>query len=297
VINYPPDRRILEQATEQDLPNAVLVRDLVRVVEVLNLKRQGFFGKHSVLAGSMALRSFGSPRFTVYDADFATSSEVVDPPTAMKGKLAYRDDDLEISASDLTPHDAGGTAWKSAPVVFEPVFTSLVPQPSDRTFKVDVSFRGLQMPGLEVPLRVPYELDIWDHEPAVFVMDPHEIVADKILGWCVHRLLKHYADLGYVALASHPEAKPRGIDLDYSTARDVTAAKLEAMRRLQPSLYAPFPNVDALIGELARPLPVNRNEWTAITYVRSARDRLAPELVVRAVREVLAEGLRRAGRR
>jgi hypothetical protein len=95
VISYPPDRSISEQATAQDLPEAVLVRDLVRVVEVLNLKEQGFFGKDSVLAGSMGLRCFGSPRFTVYDADFATSSEAVNPPTEMKKKLAYRDDELE----------------------------------------------------------------------------------------------------------------------------------------------------------------------------------------------------------
>lgn len=297
VINYPPDRKIVEQATEHGLPNEVLVRDLVRVVEVLNLKEQGFFGTDSVLAGSMALRSFGSPRFTVYDADFATSSDVVDPPTEMKRKLAYRDDDLEITPADLVPHDPRGSAWKSAPISFEPVFTSLVPRPDDRTFKADISFRGLQLPGREVPLRVPYELGIWDDEPTVFVMDPHEIVAEKILGWCAHRLVKHYTDLGYIALVSQPGAKPRAIDLDFGTAREVTAAKLEAMRTLQPDRYADFPNVDALIGELAKPPRVDPGQWASILYIRSFQSRLAPDLIVRAVRDVLAVGLRRAGPR
>ena len=209
VIEYPDDRPIAEQASAHALPEPVLVRDLVRVVEVLNLKNQGFFSKDSVLAGSMALRCFGSPRFTVYDADFSTSSQTVDPPTAMKKMLNYRDDELEITAADLVPHDQGGTAWKSAPITFEPVFTSLVPNAEERTFKADVSFRGLLLPGWEVPLLVPYDLDIWQEEPLVFVMDPHETVAEKILGWCVHRNVKHYADLAYIALVSQAEPPAR----------------------------------------------------------------------------------------
>lgn len=297
MIEYPDDRPIAEQASAHALPEPVLVRDLVRVVEVLNLKNQGFFSKDSVLAGSMALRCFGSPRFTVYDADFSTSSQTVDPPTAMKKMLNYRDDELEITAADLVPHDQGGTAWKSAPITFEPVFTSLVPNAEERTFKADVSFRGLLLPGWEVPLLVPYDLDIWQEEPLVFVMDPHETVAEKILGWCVHRNVKHYADLAYIALVSQAEPPARPIELDYRKTREVTAAKLETMRALQPDFYAPFPSVDGLVGDLAKPPQLDKRQLMDIMYLRAHRDRFKPEIISRAVREILAAGLRRAAPR
>lgn len=69
------------------------------------------------------------------------------------------------------------------------------------------------------------------------------------------------------------------------------------MRRLQPDTYADFPHVDALIGDLARPPRVDPGQWTSLMYIRSARTRLAPDLIIRAVRDVLTVGMRRAGPR
>jgi hypothetical protein len=297
MINYPVDRAISEQTQIHGLSEPVVVRDLVRVVEVLNLKQQGFFNKDSVLAGSMALRCFGSPRFTVYDADFSTSSETVDPRTEIEEMLRYRDDELEIVPAALVPHDERGTAWKSAPIAYVPVFTGLVPNDGDRNFKADISFRGLVLEGVEVPLTVPYDLDIWKDEPIVFVMDPHEILAEKVLGWCVHRQVKHYADLGFIALVSQPKAAHRLIELDYATARETLAAKLEAMRTIQPEIYASFQSVDGLIGDLAKPPRFDAKEWVKLMYLRAHRDRFKQDLVARAVREILVPGLRRAAPR
>lgn len=297
MIRYPRDPRIVEESQKHDIPEPVLVRDLVRVVEVLNLKEKEFFSERSVLAGSMALRCFGSPRFTVYDADFSTSTATVSPATAMKEKLTYRDEDLEIRPSDLVPHDEGGSSWKSAPIEFTPVFTALVPDPDDRTFKADVSFRGVLMDGLEIPLAVPYDLDIWDEERAVFVMDPHETVAEKVLGWCAHRLVKHYADLAYIALVSRRDAKNRTIELNYATAREVLSAKLDVMRKLQPDVYAAFPHVDALVGDLSKPPRLDATQWNRVMYVRSQRDRFTQKLIADAVTRILAPELRRAAPR
>jgi hypothetical protein len=96
MIDYPEDEQLREQATRHDLQMPVLIRDIVRVVEVLNLRAKQFFNKDSVLSGSMALRCFGSPRFTVYDADFSTSAETVDPPASMTDMLRYSDENLDI---------------------------------------------------------------------------------------------------------------------------------------------------------------------------------------------------------
>lgn len=292
MIKYPNDREIKAQSHEHDIPTSVLVRDLVRIVEVQNLTAQNFFGKNSVLAGSMALRCFGSPRFTVYDADFSTSEETVRPPTQMKTLLRYQDDDLEIEPADLVPHDELGTAWQSAPIKFMPAFTSLVPNPDDREFKADVSFRGLLLDGIELPLRMPYTLDIWEEEPTCYVMDPHETVAEKILGWCAHRLVKHYADLAFIAIVSHPESPTRNITLNYKDVRSTLADKLEAMAKIQPGTYAQFPDVNALIADLAKPPKFDRAQWLKIMYIRAQRDRFTQEFITQAVREILARNLR-----
>jgi hypothetical protein len=293
VIAYPDDRSIAAEADRHDIPEPVLVRDLVRVVEVLNLKAKDFFSERSVLAGSMALRCFDSPRFTVYDADFSTSSQAVNPATAMKDKLAYRDDDLEITPADLVPHDDGGTAWQSAPISFTPIFTSLAPDPDDRSFKADVSFRGMLLDGLEVPFKVPYELGIWEEDPAVFIMDPHETLAEKILGWCAHRQVKHYADLAYIALVSRP-GDSRLIELNHARAREVLDGKLSTLKNLQPNIYAAFPNIEALIDDLAQKPRFNSMQWAKIMYLRNKRDRFSQAHLAAAVIGILVPGLKGA---
>jgi hypothetical protein len=160
MIRYPPDRELLDRAQKLDIPALVLVRDLVRVVEILSLRERGFFSKKSVLAGSMALRCIESPRFTVYDADFSTNSDQVAPPTRMRELLSYEDRELEILPAKLLPHDEEGTAWKSEPIEFRPHFTRIQIPEADRSFKADVSFRGLVRDGVELPLRTPYELNL-----------------------------------------------------------------------------------------------------------------------------------------
>lgn len=293
MIDYPNDRAIAAAAEKHGIPAPVLVRDLVRVVEVLNLKNQDFFSRRSVLAGSMGLRCFDSPRFTIYDADFSTTSEAVNPPTAMKSKLAYSDEELEIAPADLHPRDERGTAWESKPVRFTPVFTSLIPEEDDRSFKVDVSFRGMLVDGLEVPFKLPYDLAIWDEDPVVWIMDPHETLAEKILGWCVHRLVKHYADLSYIAMVSRP-GDAQLLRLDYARAREVLDAKLAAMKRLQPAHYAGFSNVDALIADLAREPQLDSAQSADIMYLRNQRVRFTPALLTLAVTRILVPGLRGA---
>jgi hypothetical protein len=60
VIDYPDDRDVLAQARALGIPAPVLIRDIVRIVEVLNLRKENFFGPRGVLAGSMGLRVYGS---------------------------------------------------------------------------------------------------------------------------------------------------------------------------------------------------------------------------------------------
>jgi hypothetical protein len=285
VIGYPDDQVTEAEAIRHGIPDFVLIRDLVRIVEVLNLAKQDFFGTQSVLAGSMALRCFNTPRFTVYDADFATTVAAKRSRQEMRDMLRYADDDLEIAPAELTPHDAGGTAWKAEPITYLPAFTDLAPEDT-RAFKADISNRGLVLPGQEQQLRLPYDLGIWDEPPVVWIMDPHEIVAEKVLGWVVNRAAKHYADLAFLALAAQPEAGPL-LHLDGTTLRETLAAKLETMRKIQPDRYATLGSIEDVARALQMDPNFSADEWEKLVYLRARRDRFSQATLQRAVQTLL----------
>lgn len=169
---------------------------------------------------------------------------------------------------------------------------ALVPNPDDRNFKADVSFRGLVLPGLEQEFRIPYDLDIWPRAPSVFIMDPHETSAEKILGWCVNRRVKHYADLAFIALSAKLD-QPGMVSLDDRKLRDTLADKLDSVRALQPSKYADHPSIETLIDDLKRVPAINQKQWADIVYLRGKRDTFNQQLIIRAVREELVPRLER----
>src|SRR5665811_220184 len=72
-------------------------------------------------------------------------------------------------------------------------------------------------------------------------MDPHEIAAEKILGWAIHREVKHYADLAFIALAAQSNAGPL-LHLDGATLRDTLDAKLATMRQIPKLRPRPRPH-------------------------------------------------------
>jgi hypothetical protein len=299
MINYPGDRAIQAEAKEHGLGNVIVVRDLARIVEVLNLDEQDFFSADSVVAGSMALRCFNSPRFTIFDADFSTSQANIRPLEETREKFSYLDDDITIDASGLEPSDQRETLFKSDPIKFSPRFTQLASGDNDRRFKADVSTRGLELPGIKKPLVVPYDLGLWAAPPEIWVMDPHEILAEKILGWCADRLVKHYADAAFISLiATGANGIPLLLpDWSWGQVRDILEPKLETMRKLQPGRYAELRSVDALVGRLAALPEFEARQWADILYLRAERDRFSQAFVISAVQKILVPNLRSAGRR
>jgi len=292
MIDYPEDQQLREQASRHDLQAPVLIRDIVRVVEVLNLRAERFFNKHSVLSGSMALRCFGSPRFTVYDADFSTSAETVDPPASMTELLRYSDEDLDIIPAETVAADQRETLIQIEPIRFDAAFTSIALADQDRQFKADVSFRGLLLDGKEVPFDTLYSLSLWNETPTVWVMDPLEVLAEKILGWCVHGLVKHYADAAWITIAAQIPNSPLGFT--YPQLRDVLHDKLEIMRELQPNTYRAFPSVDAVVGKLAQPPQFDQVQWQKLVYLQAHRAAYCQEDLRHIVQDTLAAGLRRS---
>ncbi len=60
MIRFPSLDVIEERSNKLRIPLPVVVRDIARLVEILNLKEKGFFDARSVLAGGMAMRTYGS---------------------------------------------------------------------------------------------------------------------------------------------------------------------------------------------------------------------------------------------
>lgn len=290
-VSYPSDDDLRAASARTGIPVEVLLRDVVRVVEVANLREQGFFGQRSVLAGSMALRNFGSPRFTILDADFSTSTEKAPRDASLKDLFAYSDDELDIIPEGAQPNDRGNTLVKVQPIRFQPAFSSLALTSEDLNFHADVAFRDLVKEGVATTLKTDHlpGLRIAEDALEVWVMNPIETMAEKILGWCAHDLVKHYVDVAWIANANnHPDLPVR---IDYLELRAVVDAKLEAMRAIQPSTYEHLPNLTAVVGKLARAPELNQGQWRALAFLKgSVPDR---HEVVKAVQGV-ATKMRRA---
>ncbi|MET0602992.1 MAG: nucleotidyl transferase AbiEii/AbiGii toxin family protein [Baekduia sp.] len=267
-IAYPSDDQLSDAAADTGIPIDVLIRDTVRLVEIRNLLARGFFASDSVLAGSMALRGFGSPRFTIADADFSTSTEKATPDSSLADLFRYQDTWLDIVPEGAYPNDERATLMKVQPIRFDPAFSAVQLTPGQLRFHADVSFRGLVKPGIELPLvheHLP-GLRLGDESLAVWVMDPAETMAEKILGWCAHGSVKHYVDVAWIATASDmPEFS---FSINYQELRNTLGDKLDLMRQLQPGIYADLPSVDAVVGVLGKPPILDQSQWGRLAFLK-----------------------------
>jgi hypothetical protein len=123
-------------------------------------------------------------------------------------------------------------------------------------------------------------------------MDPVEVLAEKILGWCVHGLVKHYADAAWIIIAAQNPGSP--LAFAYPQLRDILHDKLELMRDLQPDTYRAFPSVDAVVGKLAQPPQFDQVQWQKLVYLQAHRAAYSQEDLRHIVQETLAPGLRRS---
>lgn len=222
----------------------------------------------------MALRCYGSQRLTIYDADLSTRT--VTAPGQLRRMLAYRSDEIEITPAPLLPTSDQGNVWRSDPVDFDPLWLTVPIEQGARRFKVDLAGYGVMQPGGELPLTDPYELGLWpDRPPSITVMRLEEIAAEKTLGWCAHRLYKHLADLAFIA-------ERLGRQLDPWRLRELTVAKLDLMRGLQPAIYRDLEDLSDLIAALEHPGPIAAAQERGVQFLRNPH---TPAQVVRIVRE------------
>lgn len=233
-----------------------VVRDVVRLAAVANMRAENFLNKDCVLVGGMGLRLRGSNRFTIFDTDSSVRKPPIDKDAVTDG-LTMKTDDLEIEPKDQRSWAEGSLILTAKPVVYKAFFAGTPTKGIEGEFSLTVSERGLgEAPEwLELAVR-SYPTLVFDPTPLVPVMQLDEQTAEKILGWCGNSMAKHYVDLGWIC-------RELGDALDGEILRNEVENKLAVNRKLIPA-FRGFGQIADLIPPLADPEkffgPLNREK-------------------------------------
>lgn len=245
ISRWPLPDDIDRYQRELKMPRDAIVRDIARLVTVAQMVHDDELNDDLVLTGGMAMRLRGSPRFTMSDTD--TSRRIREAPD--RDRLAEA---LTVDQSELTVTPGDVLGWKpgkklviARPVDYEAYFAGIGGNPVEGEFTFTVSWRGLIEPAQHLVLIHPYpELEM--PRTLVPVMDLTEQIAEKIVAWCAHGLMKHYVD---VAWAFYRLAD----QIDTAKLGPLVDVKLAVGRELFPIPYAQFPDPAALRPALEHP--------------------------------------------
>jgi hypothetical protein len=171
-----------------------VVRDIARIVCIANLVRNGTLdGKTMVLCGGMAMRCLESPRMSVYDGDAA--SRVPVDPDSLRLAISYDEPEIAITAG---PVQTGKDLITFQPVIYTARFSEL-PAAQDE-FSLSFAQRGIELPSITRRLRHRYPFPVLAEELEVPIMNPEEILAEKIVAWWLFGHAKHYNDIAFMGL-------------------------------------------------------------------------------------------------
>jgi hypothetical protein len=223
------------------VPREDIVRDIVRIVSVAKMAADGTLNDDWVLAGGMGMRLRGSPRFTRFDTDTSRRGGVPEDATLAMA-LRLDEDALTVRAAGF---NEGVQLVTVAPVEFTPYFAALGEEPPSDSFSFTVSGRGLIEPAQLLTLVYPY-LELVLPETMVPVMDLTEQVAEKICGWCIHGLVKHYVDVAWAFLELPGEIRAERLG-------PLVETKLSIGRKLFERAYTEFPTLKEVLKAMNDP--------------------------------------------
>jgi Nucleotidyl transferase AbiEii toxin, Type IV TA system len=194
VVQENIDDQILEFCkTREGLTEEQVVRDIARIVCIVNLVQNGTLdGKNTVLCGGMAMRCLDSPRMSVFDGD--TSSRREPDPDVLRDAISHDEEEITIKARAWRRRDELITF---RPVEYDARFSQLAGAKDE--FSLSVSHRGVEEPALWRALNHRYPFPLLAQEVTVPIMDPDEILAEKIVAWWLFGHAKHYNDIAYLA--------------------------------------------------------------------------------------------------
>jgi hypothetical protein len=187
------DEQIIELCeSNPTLEPEEVVRDIARIVCIANLVRNGTLdGERMVLCGGMAMRCLESPRMSVYDGD--TASHVPPDVTDMRDAITYTEPDIAITAGPWQP---GKDLITFQPIEYNARFSEL-PAARDQ-FSLSISHRGIELPAERAVLRHRYPFRVLREDVEVPIMNPDEILAEKVVAWWLFGHAKHYNDVAFL---------------------------------------------------------------------------------------------------
>jgi hypothetical protein len=223
------------------IPRADIVRDIVRIVSIAKMVSDGTLNDDWVLCGGMAMRLRGSPRFTRLDTDTSRRAGVPDDSTLAMA-LRLDEDVLSVEAAGF---NAGVELVTVMPVEFTAYFAALGEAPQRDSFSFTVSGRGLIETAERLMLIHPYP-ELVLPATTVPVMDLTEQIAEKICGWCIHGLVKHYVDVAWAFLELPGEIRAERLG-------PLVQKKLSIGKELFPAAYAKVPTLKEVLTAMNNP--------------------------------------------
>jgi hypothetical protein len=180
--------------TRPTLAPADVLRDIARIVCIANLVRNGTLdGNTMVPCGGMAMRCLESPRMSIYDSD--TASRIPADPDNLRLAISYDEPEIAIAAG---PTHTGKDLLTFQPITYAARFSEL-PAAHDE-FSLSIAQRGVELPAITRPLRHRYPFPLLAEELEVPIMNPEEILAEKIVAWWLFGHAKHYNDIAFLGL-------------------------------------------------------------------------------------------------
>ena len=183
-------------ATNERLTIPEVIRDIARIACILNLVQNGTLdGRNTVLCGGMAMRCLDSPRLSIWDGD--TSSRRVPDPETLRTALSYADEDIAIKPGPIRGWKRGKQLITAQPINYTAYFTAL--DPGQAEFSLSVSHRGVERPPIWRMLNDGYPFPVLAEPIEVPLMDPDEMLAEKLVAWWLYGHAKHYNDIAFLA--------------------------------------------------------------------------------------------------
>ena len=244
VAGWPRADDIERYRQELRVPSEAIIRDIARLVTIAEMVHRGDLNEDWVLTGGMAMRLRGSPRFTMSDTDTSLRMGSLDRDRIAE-PLTVDQDELVVTPADATGWKPGKKLVTARPVNYQAFFAAVGGEVIEDQFTFTVSWRGLEEPAQTLALIHPYP-ELKMPETLVPVMDLTEQVAEKLVGWCAHGLIKHYVD---VAWAFYRLAD----QIDNAKLGRLVERKLVIGRELFPDAYTNLPDLNAVFRPLYNP--------------------------------------------
>ncbi|HWH44465.1 MAG TPA: nucleotidyl transferase AbiEii/AbiGii toxin family protein [Thermoleophilaceae bacterium] len=279
-IDYPPVEELAEFSRRHQVPLPDVLRDIARLVMLHQLATtKNYLGDDCVVCGGMAMRLYGSHRYTRYDTDLSYRLDDWDEET-LQSALTITVEDLTIRAPDMEAWQRKNALTIAQPVEFRESFAQAALTPDIAQFTVTVARRGLLRQATPLPLVHPYRpmgiegVDI----PA---MNLTEQTAEKIIAWCANGLAKHYLDVAWLF-------RKKAAKIDVDDLRILLDKKLGLAYDREPSNYERLRTIDHLFRGLysgdaykAPQNPEGKRKASSIRYIGQGIDMGAARTIIR----------------